>query len=334
MFPIVFAGTPEVAVPSLRALHDNDQITVVGVITRADAPQGRGRKMVASPVKQAAQALGIPVFDTEPTHPGFLEELAASGAKAAAVVAYGRILKPDVLDALEQGWYNLHFSLLPQWRGAAPVQRAIWSGDEITGASVFRITPGLDDGPILAQSTRAIGVHETAGELLEALAHDGSGLLVSALRAVADGSIRPVDQEQGVYDVAHKITVEQARIRFDVPAFAVDRHIRACTPTPGAWCEIHPDGLLTTNEDCNQPASPLRDPIRVIITKAQIADVTDPSIPSALQTGVVTVTKRHVLVGTASEPLELLTVKPQGKKEMAATDWARGARLSDHAIAR
>ena len=240
MLKVLFAGAPEVAVPSLRMLaEDTEHFEVVAVLTRPDAPTGRGRKLVPNPVKQAALELGLPVIESDPSEETFINELTATGAQAAAVVAYGKILKQEVLDALPMGWYNLHFSLLPQWRGAAPVQRSIWAGDTLTGATVFRIVRKMDAGPILAQSTVEIGAHETSGELLNRLAEDGSRLLAASLQALADDQIAPVEQPAGAYEIAQKITVEDARIRFDVPAFAVDRQIRACTPNPGAWCELH-----------------------------------------------------------------------------------------------
>ena len=190
MLKVLFAGTPDVAVPSLKMLaEDTERFEVVAVLTRPDAPTGRGRKLVPNPVKQAALDLGLPVIESDPSEETFISELAATGAQAAAVVAYGKILKQDVLDALPMGWYNLHFSLLPQWRGAAPVQRSIWAGEKVTGATVFRIVRAMDAGPILAQSTVEIGAHETAGELLNRLAEDGSRLLAASLQAMADDQI-------------------------------------------------------------------------------------------------------------------------------------------------
>lgn len=434
MLRVLFAGTPDVAVPSLKALVDDpDHFDVVAVLTRPDAPTGRGRRIVPNPVKTAALELGLPVIESDPSEETFIDELVATGADAAAVVAYGRILKQDVIDALPLGWYNLHFSLLPQWRGAAPVQRAIWAGDSVTGATVFRITAGLDSGPILAQSTVSVGAHETAGELLERLAEDGSRLLVSALQGVADDEIVAVEQPQGAYEVARKITVEDAHIRFDIPAFAVDRQIRACTPHPGAWCELYAQGAPDSKTDADtsapsesvetatpsesaassesetsgavQTAAGVRnadagtadartapaaasaadnastaaataepnEPAAVVgttpsattvdgaeapettspsdadaaartvapcaatvlhVLRARPADMENPNVPRHLEPGQLCVGKRAVWVGTASEPLELLEVKAQGKKAMAAADWARGARLGDRACCR
>lgn len=318
--PILFAGTPEVAVPSLRELtKDSEHFDVRAVLTRPDAPTGRGRKLVPSPVKQAALELGLPVLESDPKDEDvFLEQLAATDAKAAAVVAYGKILRQSVLDALPLGWYNLHFSLLPQWRGAAPVQRAIWAGDDITGATVFRITRGMDCGPILAQFTTKIEPHENSGDLLARLANDGAPLLAASLRGMETGEIVPVEQDQTPQEVAQKITVEDAHIDFHVPAFAVDRQIRACTPNPGAWCELHAD------DEHNA------DPITLHVLRAVPADANDPHGEELmkLDPGKLLAGKKQVWVGTLSGVLELLEVKAQGKKAMKAADWARGARLS------
>ncbi|MBB2954671.1 methionyl-tRNA formyltransferase [Bifidobacterium commune] len=317
MLKVMFAGTPEAAVPSLLQLAgDKDHFQVVAVLTRPDAPQGRGRKLTPSPVKKTALELGIPVMECDPKEPSFLSALKATGAQAGAVVAYGKILKEDVLSALPLGWYNLHFSLLPQWRGAAPVQRSIWSGDTLTGATVFRLTKGMDTGPILAQSTCEIGQHDTSGDLLSRLADDGSLLLSAALTAMEKGEIDPVSQPQGSYEVAKKISHEDAHIRFDVPVFAVDRQIRACTPEPGAWCTLHAQ-------------TDIQEPFHVL--KARSADSDDIKVPCDLKPGVLAVTKKHVWIGTATVPLELEEVKAQGKKAMKAADWARGARLDTEA---
>ena len=320
MLKVLFAGSPEVAVPSLRMLaEDTEHFEVVAVLTRPDAPTGRGRKLVPNPVKQAALELGLPVIESDPSEETFINELTATGAQA-AVVAYGKILKQEVLDALPMGWYNLHFSLLPQWRGAAPVQRSIWAGDTLTGATVFRIVRKMDAGPILAQSTVEIGAHETSGELLNRLAEDGSRLLAASLQALADDQIAPVEQPAGAYEIAQKITVEDARIRFDVPAFAVDRQIRACTPNPGAWCELH--------------ASVDAEPTTLHVLRAQTSDMDNPNAPATLEPGRIVAGKKHVWIGTATQPLELLEVKAQGKKAMRAADWARGARLDETAFCR
>lgn len=316
MLKVLFAGTPEVAVPSLRLLaQDSEHFEVCAVLTRPDAPTGRGRKLTASSVKQAALELGLPVIESNPSEETFLAQLKASGAQVAAVVAYGKILKEPVLQALPLGWVNLHFSLLPQYRGAAPVQRAIWSGETVTGTTVFQITPGMDEGPILAQSTAQIGAHENAGQLLTRLAEDGAHLLLASLQAMADGQIQAVEQPQGAFEVAAKITSDDAHMRFDVPVFALDRQIRACTPNPGAWC--------------NLVQGDQRSVLHVL--EAQPADMQNPIVPESLEQGRLYVGKRNVWVGTASAPLELMVVKAQGKKAMKAADWARGARLDAQA---
>ncbi|WEV69966.1 methionyl-tRNA formyltransferase [Bifidobacterium sp. ESL0775] len=342
MLKVLFAGTPDVAVPGLRRLAgDKEHFEVVAVLTRPDAPQGRGRKLTPSPVKEAALELDIPVLEGDPKEPSFIAELKATGAQAGAIVAYGKILKKDVLAALPMGWYNLHFSLLPQWRGAAPVQRSIWRGDTVTGATVFRLTEGMDTGPILAQSTCEIGPHDTSGDLLDRLAEDGSHLLASALEAMAEGRIVMQEQPQGAYEVAKKISHDDARIRFDVPVFAVDRQIRACTPEPGAWCMLHPQGVVSADNGNGDRASAGEDvekdmgdaePFHVL--EARPADEQDPQVPSDLKPGMLATTKKHVWIGTATAPIELLRVKAQGKKAMRAADWARGARLAPRCLRR
>ena len=235
MLKILFAGTPDVAVPSLRALAaDSEHFEVVAVLTRPDAPTGRGRKLTPSPVKTAALELGLPVLESDPAEPTFLDELKVTGAQAAAVIAYGRILKQSVLDALPCGWYNLHFSLLPHWRGAAPVQRAIWSGDDMTGTSVFRITRAMDAGPLLVQSETPIGEHETAGDLLTRLGESGALVLRDALRTVEDGTADPVEQAEGDYPVAEKIRVNDAAYHSMRRWKRSTVQIRACARS-GAW---------------------------------------------------------------------------------------------------
>ena len=319
VLPILFAGTPDVAVAPLRALvEDKEHFDVRAVLTRPDAPTGRGRKLVPSAVKKAAIELGIPVLEVNPSNEQeCVSALKATGARIAAVVAYGKILKQSVLDALPLGWYNLHFSLLPQWRGAAPVQRAIWAGDDITGATVFKITRGMDEGPILAQMTTEIGAHETAGDLLTRLSNDGANLLCSALVGLESGQIVPVEQDSTPCQIAQKITVEDAHIRFDIPSFAIDRQIRACTPNPGAWCNLHVD------------SSDLQT-ITLHVLACALAKDEDIELHSLneLKPGQILAKKHNVWVGCASGAIELLEVKSQGKKAMNAADWARGAHLS------
>lgn len=300
---VVFAGTPEVALPALEAIAASSH-ELVGVVTRPDAPAGRGRKLVASPVAQRAAELGVPVLKPEhPRDPDFQEALRSLRPDCCPVVAYGALLPQSALDIPEHGWVNLHFSCLPAWRGAAPVQHAIWAGDEVTGATTFRIVKELDAGPTFGVMTERIRPTDTAGDLLERLAEGGAGLLVATLDGIEDGSLEAREQPVDGVSFAPKILVDDARIDWNEPAVAVDRRIRACTPGPGAW---------STHEDQ-----------RIKIGAVTIADDREP-----LEAGTVEVTKQAVLVGTGTHPVRLGEVKAFGKKQMGAADWARGARLA------
>ncbi|AIG77860.1 methionyl-tRNA formyltransferase [Amycolatopsis japonica] len=299
---LVFAGTPEPAVPSLRAFLASEQHEVVAVVTRPDAQAGRGRRVVRSPIGALADEHGIEVL-TPPkaSDPAFLARLAEIAPDACPVVAYGALLPQAALDIPAHGWVNLHFSLLPAWRGAAPVQAAIRAGDEITGASTFRIVKELDAGPVYGVVTEQIAATDTAGELLGRLAESGAKLLVSTMDGIADGSLRAVEQTGDGVSYAPKVTVEDARVSFADPAAAVDRQIRAVTPEPGAWAEFRGERLKLG-------------PVTV---------VDEPGPPP----GELVVERKRVLVGTASKPVRLGEVQAQGKKRMAATDWARGTRI-------
>ncbi|MEU8417508.1 methionyl-tRNA formyltransferase [Amycolatopsis japonica] len=299
---LVFAGTPEPAVPSLRALLASEQHEVVAVVTRPDAQAGRGRRVVRSPIGALADEHGIEVL-TPPkaSDPAFLARLAEIAPDACPVVAYGALLPQAALGIPAHGWVNLHFSLLPAWRGAAPVQAAIRAGDEITGASTFRIVKELDAGPVYGVVTEQIAATDTAGELLGRLAESGAKLLVSTMDGIADGSLRAVEQTGDGVSYAPKVTVEDARVSFADPAAAVDRQIRAVTPEPGAWAEFRGERLKLG-------------PVTV---------VDEPGPPP----GELVVERKRVLVGTASKPVRLGEVQAQGKKRMAATDWARGTRI-------
>lgn len=283
MLKVLFAGTPDVAVPSLKMLaEDTERFEVVAVLTRPDAPTGRGRKLVPNPVKQAALDLGLPVIESDPSEETFISELAATGAQAAAVVAYGKILKQDVLDALPMGWYNLHFSLLPQWRGAAPVQRSIWAGEKVTGATVFRIVRAMDAGPILAQSTVEIGAHETAGELLNRLAEDGSRLLAASLQAMADDQIAPVDSLP-----AHMRWLRRSRLktRIFVSTFLCSRWIVRFEPAR----PIRAHGANCTQ--CRSRTATLH------VLRAQGADMSNPNTPVSLEPGRIVARKKERVGG-------------------------------------
>ncbi|MBT1180570.1 methionyl-tRNA formyltransferase [Bifidobacterium sp. CP2] len=320
MTRLLFAGTPDVAVPSLKAFAADPRFEVAAVLTRPDAPTGRGRKLKPSPVKAAALELGIPVIDAKPRDPGFLDTLRGLDVDIAAVIAYGNILPKDVLDAVPLGWYNLHFSNLPLWRGAAPVQRSIWAGDTTTGADVFKVGEGLDDGPVIATMSVELTGRETSGELLDRLAHEGAPMYVDALARVGEGTAVYTPQPEGDFAYAHKITVEDARIDFTESVEAIDRQIRACTPHPGAWCELHA-GV----GDDTQPTT-------LHVLRAQpVEPGANPNAPESLAPGELKTGKRNVWVGTGTTPLELTEVKAQGKKAMRAADWARGARLAEGA---
>jgi len=299
---VVFAGTPEVALPSLEAVASSGH-ELVGVVTRPDAPAGRGRRLVASPVAQRAEELGVPVLKPEhPRDPAFLDELRALAPDCCPVVAYGALLPQSALDVPPQGWVNLHFSVLPSWRGAAPVQHALWAGDEVTGATTFRIVRELDAGPVFGVMTQLVRPDDTAGSLLERLAEGGAGLLVATLDGIADGSLEARPQQEEGVSFAPKITVADARVDWSEPAVGVDRRVRACTPAPGAWTTVAGERLKLG-------------PV--------VVDLDGP----ALEPGRVAVGKRSVHVGTATVPVRLGEVRPTGKKAMAAADWARGARL-------
>ncbi|HEX6151250.1 methionyl-tRNA formyltransferase [Nocardioides sp.] len=298
---VVFAGTPEVALPSLEAIAASGH-ELVAVLTRPDAPAGRGRQLVSSPVAQRGEELGVPVLKPEhPRDPAFQDELRALAPDCCAVVAYGALLPQSALDIAPLGWVNLHFSVLPAWRGAAPVQHAILAGDEVTGATTFRIVRELDAGPVFGVMTETIRPRDTAGELLARLAEGGAGLLVATLDGLADGTLDPREQQPDGVTVAPKITVEDARIDWSAPAPAVDRLVRACTPSPGAWSTY--DGE------------------RLKLGPVSIAGDHDPLPPGGLE-----VTKHAVHVGTATAPVLLGDVKAFGKNWMPAADWARGLR--------
>lgn len=299
---VVFAGTPEVAIPSLDAIVASPH-EVVAVVTRPDAPAGRGRKLVASPVAQRAEELGIPVLKPEhPRDPEFQAALSALEPDCCPVVAYGALLPQSALDIPTHGWVNLHFSALPNWRGAAPVQHSIWAGDEVTGATTFRIVKELDAGPTYGVMTQLIHDDDTAGTLLAKLAEGGAGLLVATLDGIADGSIDARPQPADGISFAPKILVEHAQVDWQDPALGVDRRIRACTPGPGAW---------TTFDGERMKIGPVR---------------IDPDHPR-LAAGELAVSKNAVHVGTGTDAVRLGEVKPFGKKQMAAADWARGVQI-------
>jgi methionyl-tRNA formyltransferase len=306
---IVFAGTPEPALASLRRLIESPRHDVVAVLTRPDAVSGRRGKPSPSPVAQLALEHSIPLLrPARPNSDEFVAELAELAPDACGVVAYGALLSERLLAVPTHGWVNLHFSLLPAWRGAAPVQAAIAAGDAVTGATTFQIEPALDSGPVYGVVTETVRPTDTAGDLLERLAVSGAALLETTLDGVADGSLTAVPQPADGVTVAPKITVESARVRWDLPAHVVERRIRAVTPNPGAWSMI---GDL----------------------RVKVGPVTVDEGPNNLAPGVIRVERKGVHVGTGSQPVLLGQVQPPGKKPMNATDWARGARLDESARA-
>jgi methionyl-tRNA formyltransferase len=298
---LVFAGTPEAAVPSLRALIDSPRHDVVAVLTRPDARAGRGRRLERSPVGRLADEHGIELLmPARPREPAFLHRLTELAPDCCPVVAYGALIPAQALQIPRHGWVNLHFSLLPAWRGAAPVQAAIRHGDDITGAVTFLIEEGLDTGPVFGEVTEPIRSRDTAGDLLARLAGSGAQLLVSTLDGIDDGVLSPRPQPTVGVSIAPKVTAADARVDWSVPALAVDRQVRSVTPEPGAWAQFRDE--------------------RLKLAPVQLAE-TDGIAP-----GVLLVQRHRVLVGTAGVAVELTEGQPQGRRLMPATDWARGVR--------
>lgn len=301
---LVFAGTPEVAVPALDALIASDRHEVAAVVTRPDAPSGRGRRLVASPVAQRAEEAGIEILrPAKPRDEAFLARLREIAPDCCPVVAYGALLPRVALDVPAHGWVNLHFSLLPAWRGAAPVQHAVMAGDETTGAATFLIEEGLDSGPVYGVITENVRPTDTSGDLLTRLAFAGAGLLAATMDGIEDGTLKAVPQPAEGITLAPKLTVEDAQVDWTAPALRVDRVVRGCTPAPGAWTLFRGERLKLI----------------------QVAPATD---RTGLAPGEPAVGKNSVHVGTGSYGIELLWVQPQGKKPMRAADWARGVRIA------
>lgn len=307
---LVFAGTPEPALPALRRLIDSPRHEVIAVLTRPDAAVGRHGKPQPSPVAREALDRGIPLLrPARPNSDEFVAELSELAPDCCAVVAYGALLRDGLLGVPPHGWINLHFSLLPAWRGAAPVQAAIAAGDTITGATTFQIEPSLDSGPIYGFVTETIRPADTAGELLERLAVSGAALLSTTLDGIADRTLTPRPQPTDGVSIAPKITVEQARVRWDLPALVVERRIRSVTPNPGAWTLIGD--------------------LRIKLGPVHI----DAGAPESLAPGAIYVDRKNVWIGTGSQAVRLGQIQPPGKKLMNAVDWARGARLDSAARA-
>jgi methionyl-tRNA formyltransferase len=306
---VVFAGTPRAAVPSLRALADSRH-EVAAVLTRPDAAAGRGLRVGPSPVAELAAAAGIEVLTpSRPRDPGFLARLREIGPDCCPVTAYGALIPPEALSIPAHGWINLHFSLLPAWRGPAPVQHAILHGDDITGATTFRMIAEFDAGPVFGQLTEPVKPADTAGDLLERLSTAGAGLLVATLDGVEAGTLTTRPQPADGISFAPKISSADAEVRWGDPAVAVSRRIRACTPSPGAWTRL--DGTrIKLGPLAREPLAGPPD-----------GDQARPA-PGALR-----VLRDQVLAGTGTEPVRLGAVQPDGKRWMRAEDWARGLRL-------
>ncbi|MEU6754066.1 methionyl-tRNA formyltransferase [Spirillospora sp. NPDC046719] len=301
---LVFAGTPETSVPALDALLASDH-EVAAVVTRPDARSGRGRHLEASPVAVRAAEAGVEVLKpAKARDPEFLDRLREIAPDCCPVVAYGALLPREALDIPRHGWVNLHFSLLPAWRGAAPVQRAILHGDDVTGAATFQIEEGLDTGPVYGVLTEPIRPTDTTGDLLGRLAVAGAGLLLDTMNGIEAGVLEPRPQPTEGVSHAAKLTPEDGRVDWRTPALHIDRLVRACTPAPGAW---------TTFRDARLKLGPVRP-----------APDAEGLAPGELRAG-----KKEVLVGTATHPVALGDVHPQGKRRMAAADWIRGADLTD-----
>lgn len=294
---LVFAGSPAAAVPSLRALASTDHV-LASVITRADSPQGRRGVLNSTPVADAARELGIPVIKTNRLAGEATELVQQLAPDLGVIVAYGGLVREPLLSAPGLGWINLHFSLLPRWRGAAPVQRAIMAGDDLTGATVFQLVPELDAGDVFGRMTEQIGKHQTAGGLLASLADSGAELLVRVVDALADGTAR-AEPQQGDVTLAPKLTVLDGEIDWTQTADTINDLIRGVTPEPGASTTI--DGA------------------RLKVLEAAISRDVPP-----LAAGEFALVGKSVLVGTATQPIELVRVHPAGRTVMDAGSWWRG----------
>jgi len=309
---LVFAGTPQAAVPSLDALLASRH-SVAAVVTRPDAPAGRGLRVAASPVAQRAAQAGIEILQpARPSDPSFLARLAEIAPDCCPVTAYGALIPDAALRIPRHGWVNLHFSLLPAWRGAAPVQHAVLHGDEITGATAFRLVAELDAGPVFGVVTEAVRDTDTAGDLLSRLSVSGAGLLVATLDGIEDGELEARPQPPDGISLAPKLSRADARVNWKLPATAIDRLVRACTPSPGAWTSLNGTTLKlgpVSRDGGSEPGA---------------AD---------LAPGELLASGSSVLVGTGTRPVTLGEVQPEGKRRMPAADWIRGVRSAGGSLA-
>jgi methionyl-tRNA formyltransferase len=292
---LVFAGSPAAAVPSLEALQRSAH-EIVAVVTREDSPQGRRAVLTPTPVADAAG--GAELIKANRLSGDATERIQQLAPDLGVIVAYGGLVREPLLSTPRLGWINLHFSLLPRWRGAAPVQRAVMAGDELTGASVFQLVPELDAGDLFGTLTQSIGAHETAGHLLDGLAVSGAELLVRVVDALDRGDAR-AEPQVGDVTLAPKLTLEDGRLDWAQPSRSLHDRIRGVTPEPGAFTTVDGDRLKVLD------ALVARDAPR-------------------LEPGEALLDGKRVLVGTGDAPLQLVTVHPAGRKAMAAPDWLRG----------
>jgi methionyl-tRNA formyltransferase len=306
---IVFAGTPANAAQTLRALA-NSPFEVVAVLTRKDAPVGRKRILTPSAVAEAASELGIPLIKANRVDESVRSEIQATGAELGIIVAYGALLDQTALDSLDKGWINLHYSLLPKWRGAAPVQRAIIAGDRETGVTLFQLDKGMDTGAVHLQIPTVIEPDESTAELLPRLTELGISGLLELLPRVASGLAMAVDQDPELLislPTADKLTRDDARVDWHRNAVELENHVRGLNPEPMAW---------TTLED---------EAFRIIEARALGATDWQTLTGEDDLVGAVRVDRERVLVTCGNGTLlELKTVQPAGKKVMSASDWARG----------
>jgi methionyl-tRNA formyltransferase len=306
---LVFAGTPAAAVPSLDALLKSRHI-VEAVITRPDARSGRGLRLASSPVAERAAEAGLEILRPErPSNPDFLTRLREIAPDCCPVTAYGALIPQAALDIPVHGWVNLHFSVLPAWRGAAPVQHAIMHGDDVTGATTFQIVRELDAGPVFGVLTEPVRPSDTAGDLLERLGAAGAELLVATLDGIESGALEARDQPPDGISLAPKLTTADGRVDWRDPAIAIDRQIRACTPEPGAWTDL--DGARVKLWPVRLPAG----------------SEPDGTVPGPLAPGELSAVRDRVFAGTGTVPVQLTEVQAHGKRRMSAVDWARGLRL-------
>ena len=309
---LVFAGTPQVAVPSLTLLASSGH-ELAAVVTRTDAALGRKRVLTPSPVAAAAERLGLPVIKANRLDADATAAITALDADLGVIVAYGGLVREPLLSAPRLGWINLHFSLLPRWRGAAPVQRAIMAGDPTTGAAVFQLVAELDAGAVFAQLSTPIGRDTTAGGLLDELSLSGAELLRGVVDGLAAGTATAIEQS-GEVTLAPKLSLSDARVDWTLPAERIHAIIRGVTPEPGAFTEIAGARLK-------------------LLAVSRIPDTPTPDSDTqnspGLSAGQISEIDKRVLIGTGTEPLELITVQPAGKTPMKAIDWWRGVAATE-----